>query len=240
MNTIAGRLEIFPDPQTLAQGVAEWMVTTLQDRGISRVSLSGGSTPKRLYELLVSDGYINRIPWSRISWFWGDERFVPPDDPESNFRMVREAMLSKAPAPPENIHPIPTDGSAEEAARLYERTLHQAYGSATLEPGRPLFDITLLGLGEDGHTASLLPGEPVLQERRHWVAEVAHGRPETRITLTYPAIESSCHIAFIVAGREKARVVSAVRSGRLDLPAARLRPVGDVIWFIDQAAAEGQ
>src|SRR5580658_4493011 len=93
MNAIAGRLEIFPDPQTLAHGVAEWMAATLESRDLSRVSLSGGSTPKRLYELLASAEFIDRIPWSRVSWFWGDERFVPPDDPESNFRMVREAML---------------------------------------------------------------------------------------------------------------------------------------------------
>jgi 6-phosphogluconolactonase len=240
MNAIAGRLEIFPEPRTLAHGVAEWIAATLESLGRSRVSLSGGSTPKRLYQLLASREFIDRIPWGRVSWFWGDERFVPPDDPESNFGMVREAMLSKAPAPPENIHPIPTDGSPEEAARRYERTLQEAYGSATLEADKPLFDITLLGLGEDGHTASLLPGDAVLRERRHWVAEVAHGRPETRITLTYPAIDSSRHIAFVVAGREKASMVRAVRSGRVDVPAARLRPAGEVIWFVDQAAAEGR
>ena len=150
---------------------------------------------------------------SRVSWYWGDERFVPYDHPDSNYRMTREAMLAKAPVPPENIHPVPTDGSPEDAARRYERTLQQAYGATTLDPARPLFDITLLGLGTDGHTASLLPGEPVLEERQRWVAAVSHGRPEVRITMTYPVIESSRRVAFLVAGREKAAIFRAIRAG---------------------------
>src|SRR5258708_25798726 len=114
--------------------------------------------------------------------------------------MVREAMLAKPPVPTESISPVPADGTPEDAAQRYERTLQEAYGAAILDPARPLFDVTLLGLGSDGHTASLLPGEPVLEERKRWVAAVAHGRPETRITMTYPAIESSRRVAFLVAG----------------------------------------
>ena len=144
--------------------------------GAFRVSLSGGSTPKTLYTLLASDDFRGRFPWTRVSWYWGDERFVPYDHPESNYRMTRESMLSKAPVPPENIHPVPADGAPEEAALNYERTLQAAYGAAVLDRARPLFDITLLGLGTDGHTASLLPNDPVLQERKHWVAAVSHGR----------------------------------------------------------------
>ena len=151
--------------------------------------------------------------------------------------MTREAMLAKAPIPPENIHPSPTDGTPDDAARRYERTLQQAYGAAILDPARPLFDITLLGLGADGHTASLLPGEPVLEERRRWVAAVAHGRPEIRITLTYPPIESSRRVAFLVAGREKAAILRAIRAGDSGAPAARVRPVGELFWFVDRAAA---
>jgi 6-phosphogluconolactonase len=155
--------------------------------------------------------------------------------------MTREAMLAKAPVPPENIHPVPTDGTPEDAARRYERTLQEAYGATTLDPQRPLFDITLLGLGPDGHTASLLPGEPVLNERKRWVAAVSHGRPEVRITMTYPAIESSRRVAFLVAGDEKAAVFSAIRAGNSQVPAARVQPVGELLWFVDQAAAgEGQ
>ena len=151
--------------------------------------------------------------------------------------MTREAMLAKAPVPPENIHPVPTDGTPEDAAQRYERTLQEAYGAATLDPRRPLFDITLLGLGADGHTASLLPGEPVLDERKRWVAAVSHGRPEVRITMTYPVIESSRRVAFLVAGEEKAAIFSAIRAGGSHVPAARVRPVGELFWFVDQAAA---
>jgi 6-phosphogluconolactonase len=151
--------------------------------------------------------------------------------------MTREAMLAKAPVPPANIHPVPTDGAPEDAARRYERTLQAAYGAETLDGTRPLFDVTLLGLGPDGHTASLLPGDPVLAERRHWVAAVAHGRPEVRITMTYPAIESSRHVAFLVAGGEKAQILRTVMAGGSEVPAARLRPIGELIWFADRAAA---
>jgi 6-phosphogluconolactonase len=172
-----------------------------------------------------------------VSWYWGDERFVPYDHPESNFRMTREAMLAKAPVRPENIHPVPTDGTPDDAARRYERTLQEAYGAAALDPQRALFDITLLGLGPDGHTASLLPGEPVLNDRKRWVAAVSHGRPEVRITMTYPVIESSRRVAFLVAGDEKAAIFSAIRAGNSQVPAARVRPVGELLWFVDQAAA---
>ena len=233
-----GRLEILPDPQTLARHVAEWMTqAALAASRPFRVSLSGGSTPKTLYSLLASDDFRNRFPWERVSWYWGDERFVAYDHPDSNYRMTREAMLAKAPVPPENVHPVPADGTPEEAARRYERTLREAYGTATLDPARPLFDITLLGLGADGHTASLLPGQPVLDERTRWVMAVSHGRPEVRITMTYPAIDSSRSVAFLVAGREKAAILNAIRGGDSALPAAQVRPVGELIWFVDRAAA---
>jgi 6-phosphogluconolactonase len=232
-----GRLEVLPDPQTLARHVAEWMTQAAlaADRPF-RVSLSGGSTPKTLYSLLASDDFRDRFPWQRVAWYWGDERFVPYDHPDSNYRMTREAMLAKAPVPPENVHPVPADGTPEEAARRYERTLREAYGGATFDPARPLFDITLLGLGADGHTASLLPGQPVLEERTRWVMAVSHGRPEIRITMTYPAIDSSRSVAFLVAGREKAAILTAIRGGDTSLPAARVRPVGELIWFVDRAA----
>jgi 6-phosphogluconolactonase len=236
-----GRTEILPDPPALARHVAEWMTTAaLATSGPFRVSLSGGSTPKALYALLASEGFRYRFPWQRVRWYWGDERFVPYDHPESNFRMTREAMLSKAPVPPENIFPVPTDGTPDDAARRYEQTLREAYGAAALEPQRPLFDVTLLGLGPDGHTASLLPGEPVLDERKRWVVAVSHGRPEVRITMTYPAIESSRRVAFLVAGKEKAEIFGAIRAGNSQVPAARVRPVGELFWFVDQAAAGGE
>ena len=238
MSGTIGRIEVLSDPLALAHRVAEWMTqAALAAQGSFRVSLSGGSTPKALYGLLAADEFRDRFPWQRVSWYWGDERFVPYDHPESNFRMTREAMLGKAPVPPENIHPIPTDGTPEDAARRYELTLQRAYGAAKLDPHRPLFDVTLLGLGGDGHTASLLPGEPALSERKHWVAVVSHGRPEVRITMTYPVLESSRRVAFLVAGKEKATIFNMIRKGGSGVPAAQVRPVGELLWFVDRAAA---
>ena len=237
MSQMNGRIETFPDPAALARHVAEWMTSVaLAATGSFRVSLSGGSTPKALYTVLASDEFRGRFPWTRVSWYWGDERFVPHDHPESNYRMGREAMLAKAPVPPENVHPVPTNGTPEQAASRYERTLQAAYGAAVLDRARPLFDITLLGLGTDGHTASLLPNDPVLEERKRWVAVVSHGRPEVRVTMTYPVIESSRQVAFLVAGKEKAAIFRAIRAGESQAPAARVKPVGELIWFVDMAA----
>jgi 6-phosphogluconolactonase len=241
MSKSIDRVEISPDPLALARHVAEWMTAAaLAAKGSFRVSLSGGSTPKTLYGLLASDEFRTRFPWQRVFWFWGDERFVPYDHPDSNYRMTREAMFAKAPAPPENIHPVPIDGTPDDAARRYEQTLQEAYGATTLDPARPLFDVTLLGLGADGHTASLIPGEPVLQERKRWVAAVSHGRPEVRITMTYPPIDSSRRVAFLVAGKEKAAIFRAIQSANSDVPAARVRPVGELLWFVDREAAGEQ
>jgi 6-phosphogluconolactonase len=231
-------IEIFPDPAALARHVAEWITSAaLAAKDTFRVSLSGGSTPKTLYGLLASDEFRNRFPWQLVSWYFGDERFVPYDNPESNYRMVREAMFAKAPVPLENIHPVPVDGSPDDGAQRYERTLQQAYGTNILDPARPLFDVTLLGLGPDGHTASLLPGEAVLEERNRWVAAVSHGRPEVRITMTYPVIESSRCVAFLATGGEKAAIFRDIRGGDSQVPAARVRPVGELFWFVDRAAA---
>jgi 6-phosphogluconolactonase len=236
---MTGNVEIFPDSAAIARHVAEWITSAaLEAKGAFRVSLSGGSTRKTLYGLLGSDEYKSRFPWQRVSWYWGDERFVPYDSPDSNYRMTREAMFDKAPVPAANIHPVPVDGTPEAAAQRYERTLQEAYGATTLDPARPLFDVTLLGLGPDGHTASLLPGEPVLEERKRWVAAVSHGRPEVRVTMTYPVIESSRRVAFLVSGREKAPIFRAIRAGESEVPAARVQPVGQLFWFADRAAAE--
>lgn len=232
-----GRIEIGRNAADLAQRAAEWMsAAALAATGPFRVALAGGSTPRALYEELAGGRFRDRFPWERVDWFWGDERWVPREDPRSNYRMAREAMLSRVPVSPGKIHPIPTSGTPEEAARSYERTLQAAYGSATLESGRPLFEVVLLGVGADGHTASLLPGQPVLEERNRWVAAVPEGREEARITLTYPALESSRHVAFLVAGEGKAAILRAIRGGS-EVPAARLAPSGELIWFVDRQAA---
>jgi 6-phosphogluconolactonase len=238
MTGALGRVEVLPDAPALARHVATWLTeAALAASAPFRVSLSGGSTPKALYELLASSEFKERFPWPRVEWYWGDERFVPYDHPDSNYRMVREAMLAKVPVPPENIHPVPVDGSPNDAARRYEQVLQTAYGATVLAPSRPLFDVTLLGLGPDGHTASLLPGDPVLEDRSRWVAAVAHGRPEVRITMTYPVIESSRRVAFLVEGREKAAILREIRTGHSQVPAARVRPLGQLYWFVDRAAA---
>ena len=233
------RLEILADPEALSRRVANWMLKLATTKiGLFSVCLSGGSTPRQLYEHLAEPPYRNTFPWSRTHWFWGDERFVPHDDPLSNYRMVREALLSRAPISQANIHSIPTEGiSPEAAAAAYERELKSFYSAAHLDPARPLFDVNLLGLGPDGHTASLFPGTAVLGERNSWVAAVVGARPEARITLTYPALESSRHAAFLVAGDEKRAIFRRLRDGDNCLPAARLRPIAGVTWFLDRAAA---
>ena len=234
----AGPMTVFADPQAVAEAVANWLVEEAAGKPSFAISLSGGSTPKRLYETLATTAFRDRFPWDRTQWFFGDERFVPADDKDSNFRMVREAMLSKVPVPEANIHAFDTTASSpDEAASRYDGMLKRLYGSNVLDPARPLFDVTLLGLGPDGHTASLIPGQPVLEERSRWVASVTEGRPEARLTLTYPAIESSGAIAFLVTGTDKAEMLAHVRSGAEDVPAGRLRSAGEGHWFVDRAAA---
>jgi 6-phosphogluconolactonase len=234
-----GTLRIVDDAGALARTAADricaWAIET---PGTVRIALSGGSTPRRTYQELASARLVDRFPWQRVHWFWGDERFVPPDDPASNFRMAREAMLAAAAVPPGNIYPVPTVGiDPDAAAAAYEAELRRAYGGASLTSGRPLFHICLLGLGDDGHTASLLPGESALNERTRWVAAVAHGRPQTRITLTYPALEASQHILFLVSGAGKRAMLHQVLSGHSRVPAARLHPLGDLEFIADRDAA---
>ena len=229
----------FANAETLAHDVAEWLcgLARATDRTFA-VSLSGGSTPRRLYEYLATPEIASRFPWNCAHWFWGDERFVPHDHPDSNFRMAREAFLSRVPIPGDNIHAVPTEGvSPEEAAIVYETTLKRFYGADTLAPGRPLFDVTLLGIGEDGHTASLFPGQPALQETRRWAVAVVGAKTEARITLTYPALDSSRDVAFVVTGQEKRQVVARAQAGDRTLPAAVVRPVGRLHWFTDRSAA---
>jgi len=230
-------VEVVKNPEALAHRVAGW-ITDLAAASRDRfaIGLSGGSTPGRRYQLLAESPHRDRLPWDRVHWFWGDERFVPWDHPDSNYGMAYTALLGKVPVPARNIHGIATNGTPADAAAAYERVLKSHYGSESLDPARPLFDIQILGLGPDGHTASLIPGTSVLEDRHRWVAEVIGGRPEPRITLTYPAIESSRHTAFLVAGADKRETLSRALAGDQALPAARLRPIGELIWFVDEAA----
>ncbi|MBV9537806.1 MAG: 6-phosphogluconolactonase [Acidisphaera sp.] len=231
-------LQVLPDPEALAQHAASWIVEQAEaSSGRFAWNLSGGSTPKRLYQLLAAPPFRERMPWSRVHVFWGDERFVPHDHPESNFRMTREAMLEHVPIPAANIHPIAGEGDPDDAAGAYEATLKRFYGADALDAARPLFDVTLLGLGDDGHTASLIPGTSALGEQRAWVTAVRGGRPEVRITMTYPVLDSSRVVAFLVAGDAKRTMLARVRSGDRSLPAGRIAPVGSLLFLADQAAA---
>jgi 6-phosphogluconolactonase len=236
--TALNETRVFESAEALAQGSAEWLCALAQASSREfAVCLSGGSTPKRLYETLATPAIASRFPWPRVHWFWGDERFVPHDDPESNYRMVREALLSRVPIPAENIHPVPTEGlSPEQAAADYEATLKRYYGADKLTPSRPLFDVNLLGVGEDGHTASLFPGQPALQETQRWVVAVIGAKSNARITLTYPALDSSRDLVFLVTGNAKRDILARVRAGDRSLPAAMVRPLGGLHWFGDRAA----
>ena len=232
-------LRVFDTPEKMARRLADWLVARI-DASSGRIvlCLSGGTTPQRLYELLGAAPHRDRLPWARMHFFWGDERFVPRDDSRSNFRMAREALLQHVPVPAQNIHAVPTDRrSAAEAAAAYEQMLKRFYGADGLDPGRLLFDVTLLGLGEDGHIASLFPDSPALAEMRRWAVPVTGQGAVDRVTLTYPALASSAATVFLVAGEGKRAALSGLRAADPALPATRLRPAGEFLLFADRAAA---
>ncbi len=231
-------LDVLPDSEKLAQHVATWLTDrAAASSGKFAVALSGGSTPKRLYQLLAAAPLRDRFPWNRTHLFWGDERLVPWDHPDSNYGMVHQAMLAHVPIPPGNIHGVPVDGTPEQAASCYQRTLQDFYGASKFDPGRPLFDVVLLGLGEDGHTASLFPGTDTLNEMTAWTAAVIGARSEPRLTLTYPALGSSKAVAFLVAGAGKREMLQRLLAGDRSIPAARVSTMGEERVFADAAAA---
>ena len=232
---------VLKDAEAVAREAAERLIVACGENHSDRIAicLSGGSTPKVLYGLLAGPDYAARVPWERIHWFFGDDRVVPWDDARSNVRMVREAFGHGARIPTTHLHFIPSDEGAEAGARAYERTLLDFYGADRLDPDRPLFDLVLLGLGEDGHTASLFPGKPAVTETRHLVAPV----PEAglapfvpRITLTVPALASARHVLFLVTGAGKRAPLARLAAGE-DLPAGRVTGAGAVAWLLDAAAA---
>jgi 6-phosphogluconolactonase len=232
LNGIAGTLEVVKDAGALAARAAEIIAGRVRTATAPyRVVLSGGSTPRATYQLLACKD----VDWDCAELFFSDERFLPPDHKDSNYRMVRESLLASGMVNPRKLLAIPTDGTPQSAADRYDETLRQQYGASSLEPGVPLFHLTLLGLGDDGHTASLLPGQSVLKERERWAAAVPQGRDEPRITLTYPALEASALIIFLVSGAAKRDALAQARGGLL--PAGALKPQGEVLWLVDEAAA---
>jgi len=227
------------DPTALAKAAAERLLAKI-DANSDRVAicLTGGSSPKQLYQLLATAPWRSKIPWDRVHWFIGDERFVGSADPLNNMAMARRSFLDAC-APAANIHPIPTDTvNPDEAARRYQRILQSFYGADRLDSSRPLFDVVLMGVGPDGHTASLFPDYPAIAETERWVVGVpeAHVEPFVpRVTLTLPALGSCREMLFEVAGSEKRAILTRVLAGE-NLPANQARAVGETIWIVDQAA----
>lgn len=213
----------------------------VRERGRFAIALSGGRTPAKLYSLWAqTDAKAAGAPWDRVHLFWSDERYVDHDDLLSNYRMTREALLSRVPIPAENVHPAPTDcASPDDCAAAYEAELRKFFAGAP-----PAFDLQLLGLGPEGHTASLFPGSAALEEQIRWVAAVkAAATPHERLTFTPVVLNQGRNTWFLVGGADKRQIVHALRDqdendrGASPYPAARLRPAGSTVWFLDRAAA---
>ncbi len=233
-------IRVFPDLNALSRRAAETAVEIINDavreRGRCALALSGGETPMPLHRLLASANR-ERIPWSQVDVFWGDERYVAHDDARSNYRMARETLLDHVPCPAANVHPMPTHFSdPDEAAWDYQATLERHWKGAA-----PQLDLVLLGMGPDGHTASLFPGSVALHEQVRWVvASTGPAESPRRLTLTFPAFARTAHAHFLVSGSDKAAALSHVLSGADPnvYPAAGIQPTrGQVVWWLDQDAA---
>lgn len=234
-------LRVFSSVNELSLRAAQAAVRTINDSvrtsGKCSLVLPGGNTPRILYTLLASE-FRDQIPWAQTHVFCGDERYVSLDDPESNYGMARETLLDHVPCPAGNVHPMPTHfPSADAAARDYERTLRNYFGTDW-----PFFDLSLLGLGEEGHTASLFPGSPALGELTRWVVAVeTPADPPLRLTLTLPALTRAANTYVLVAGSKKASALHHVLTGSPDpitFPAAGVRLTeGTLIWWVDREAA---
>lgn len=237
------KLRVFDTAAELFQAAAEEFVNrahaAVRERGRFCVALSGGSTPRGLFSLLVS-GKFPDIPWDRTFVFWGDERHVPPDHPDSNYRMTKEALLSKISIPPDHVFRIHGEQPADLAAANYEETLRRFFGVGIGQ--FPRFDLALNGMGPDGHTASLFPGTPALNERVSLVAAPWVEKFKThRITLTFPVFNHAACVLFMVTGKEKVPALHAIYEGnKAGLPAGRVQPTnGELLWFVDREAAGG-
>ncbi len=236
----------FADLDALSSAAADEFrliaIASVTARDCCRIVLPGGNTPRRLFEMLATPTYRNSVPWDRLEFYWGDERMLPPDDPESNFRMANETLLAKVPLHPSAVHRVHTEGgSPEKVARAYAMELSQSLATP-MGNQPPVFDLILLGIGGDGHTASLFPYSPALGDVGRWVVPSRAPKPPyERITLTADVINAAREVIFLVSGADKAEVLAQVLEGPADskcLPAQLIAPShGRLCWFVDSAAA---
>lgn len=249
------RIEQYSDLQQLSRSVASVIVQKAQERvslrHIFSLMLSGGSTPRALYSMLAEPSFRDTIAWSQVHLFWGDERCVPPDHPDSNYAMAYSTLISKIPIPEENVHRIPAEIiPSEKAAADYEKSLrdffaaHAGSDSAGYRNSYPVFDLILLGMGADGHTASIFPGSPALTEERRWVLAVDAPpgiMPSRRITVTLPVINSAREVFFIVSGRDKKNMIDNIMNhaaqGASSFPASHVRPK-EFTFFLDRTVTD--
>lgn len=244
MLAVKSKIQILSNAEELSQRATEAFVRlanqAVRKQNYFTVALAGGSTPKGVYSLLASEIWRARLPWQKMHFFWGDERHVSQVHPDSNYRMAHEAMLAHVPVPSANIYRIKAENpDASQAAKEYEQTLSDFFH---FEAGQfPRFDLVLLGMGPDGHTASLFPGTEALHERKRLVvANWVEKLDSYRITLTVPTINSAANVIYLVTGEEKARTLQEVWEGTKPepLPAQLIRPInGELLWLVNQAAA---
>lgn len=247
-------VRVYEDLDALSRAAAEEIVRVAEravaERGRFTISLAGGSTPRRLYEILASQ-YHETMPWSATHIFFGDERCVPPTDGASNYHMANEALLSRVPIQDGQVHRIRGELTPLDAAREYGRLLRRVFDAehasdpSRAAPAATTFDVALLGVGPDGHTASLFPGSPALDEMKHWAMEVDApdyiAPPRARVTLTFPALNAARTVIFLVAGEEKQRVLGEIlgadATSASSYPAARVHGVQRTVWMLDRAAS---
>ena len=235
------RFRVLPDPAAVAEATADRFVAVarraIDANGVFRVALSGGSTPKQVYPLLLEPERRDAVDWSRVEFFWGDERAVPPDHPDSNFGVAYQMLIAQLPdVRPDRIHRMPAEAPDIDVAALsHESELRLAFGARGNEP--PAFDLIWLGMGPDGHTASLFPGTLALEEAERWVVgNWVPSKDTWRMTLTYPVLNAARQVLIVVTGADKADALRAIRAGGSGLPAEGVRGRG-AAWIVDAAAA---
>jgi 6-phosphogluconolactonase len=237
-------IAVYPDLDTISQQAAQYIARVANEaivtRGRFTIALAGGNTPRKLYHLLATEPFVSQIDWELVDIFWSDERSVPSDDPESNYRMAHEELLSRIQVPAAQVHRMPADQPGRETAALaYTREMQSVFGT----DGIPVFDLIQLGMGPEGHTASLFPHQPSLHETERLVVPVSVPKPPPdRLTFTPPLLNAARNILFLVTGADKADALHAVLEGPYnpdEYPAQIVKPAhGEVVWMVDTAAAQ--